>query len=143
MSQATSSSAAGARPVSGAAVGFAVFAGSLMIMMGSFHGIVGLAAIFKNEFFLVSPNYLFELDVTAWGWLHLLGGVLVLAAGFGLFTGAVWARSIGVLIAIGSGIVNFMWLPYYPVWSALMIALDVAIVWALTVHGRDIANAQE
>ena len=120
------------------AVGFGVFAACMLIMIGAWHVIAGLAAIFENEFFVVSPNYLFELDVTAWGWVHVIGGAAVLAAGFGLFNGAVWARTIGVIVAIVSGIVNFVWLPYYPVWSALMIALDVAVIWALTAHGRDL-----
>jgi hypothetical protein len=128
------------RETSGVAVGFTIFAAVILMMIGVFHAIAGLVAIFENEFFVVSSNYLFELDVTAWGWIHLIGGAVVLAAGFGLMNGAVWARSIGVLVAAISGIANFLWLPYYPVWSALMIAFAVLVIWALTVHGRDITR---
>jgi hypothetical protein len=127
-----------AREVSGAAVGFTIFASVILMLIGVFHVVAGLVAIFENEFFAVTPNYLFEFDVTAWGWIHLIGGVVVLGAGFGLFSGAVWARTIGVLVAAISIIVNFLWLPYYPVWSSLMIAFGVLVIWALTVHGRDI-----
>jgi hypothetical protein len=134
-----SSTREGARPRSGMAVGFTIFAAVMLMMIGIFHFIAGLVAIFENEFFAVSPNYVFEFDVTAWGWIHLIGGIVVMFAGFSLFNGAVWARSIGVLVAAISGVANFMWLPYYPVWSSLMIAVDVIVIWALTVHGRDIA----
>ena len=129
----------GARPRSGMAVGFTIFAAVMLMMIGIFHFIAGLVAIFENEFFVVAPNYVFEFDVTTWGWIHLIGGIVVMFAGFSLFNGAVWARSIGVLAAVISGVANFMWLPYYPVWSSLMIAVDVIVIWALTVHGRDIA----
>jgi hypothetical protein len=132
----------GVRPVSGLAVGTSVFASCVMIMLGAFHAIVGLAALLENEFFVATRNYVFEFDVTAWGWIHLIAGLIVAFAGLGLFSGAVWARTVGVIVAVVSGIVNFMWLPYYPVWSALTIALDVLVIWALTVHGRDISEAR-
>jgi len=134
-----SSTREGARPRSGMAVGFTIFAAVMLMMIGIFHFIAGLVAIFENEFFVVAPNYVFEFDVTTWGWIHLIGGIVVMFAGFSLFNGAVWARSIGVLAAVISGVANFMWLPYYPVWSSLMIAVGVIVIWALTVHGRDIA----
>jgi hypothetical protein len=127
-----------AREASGAAVGFTIFASVMLMMMGGFHLIAGLAAIFENEFFVVTRNYLFEFDVTVWGWIHLIGGAVVLGAGFGMLSGAVWARTIGVFLAAISVILNFMWLPYQPVWSALLIAFGVLVIWALTVHGRDI-----
>ena len=120
------------------AVGFTIFAGCLMMMIGAFQAISGLAAIFENEFFVTTPNYLFEFDVTAYGWIHLIFGIVVAFAGFGLFSGAVWARSVAVVLAVISGIINFLFLPYYPVWSALIIALNIAVIWALTVHGRDV-----
>ena len=74
------------------------------------------------------------------GWIHLLAGVLLVVAGFFLFQGAVWAGSVGVGVAVISAVLNFMWLPYYPMWSMLIIALDVFVIWALTAHGRDIAK---
>ncbi|HWC71612.1 MAG TPA: hypothetical protein VG993_10650, partial [Actinomycetota bacterium] len=128
------------RQRSGAAVGFTMFAAFMMILIGSFHIIVGLAGILEDEFFVATPNWLLEFDATTWGWIHLLAGIVVLLAGFGLFSGAVWARTIGVILATVSAIANFAFIPYYPVWSLAIIAVDIFVIWALTAHGRDIAE---
>ena len=128
-----------ARSRSGAAVGFTYFAALIMMMVGTFHAIMGFAAILENEFFVVTRNYVFEFDATAWGWIHLIAGVVVVFAAVGLFSGAVWARTVGVTMALISAVANFGFIPYYPVWSIVIIALDVAVIWALTVHGRDIS----
>jgi hypothetical protein len=124
------------------AVGWAAFAGIMLIMVGFFHAIAGLVAIIDETFYVVGAEYIFEFSVTTWGWTHLIWGVLVVLAGFGIFTGNVLARTVGVIAAALSMLANFAWLPYYPVWSILMIALGVAVIWALTVHGRDIAEAR-
>ena len=129
------------RQPSGAAVGWTMFAAFMMILIGSFHAIAGLAGIFENEFYAVTPNYVFKFDATTWGWIHLIGGMIVLLAGFGLFTGAVWARTVGVIVASVSAIVSFVGLPLYPVWAICVIAIDIAVIWALTAHGRDIVAA--
>jgi len=126
---------------SGAAVGWTMFAAFMLIMIGSFHAISGLSGIIKDDFYAITPNYVFEFDVTTWGWAHLIGGIIILLAGFGLFSGAVWARTVGVIVAVISAIINFMWLPWYPVWGIVMIAVDIAVIWALTAHGRDIAES--
>jgi hypothetical protein len=115
-----------------------VFAAFMLILVGSFHIIAGLAGIIHNEFYAITPNYVFEFDATTWGWIHLIGGVVVLLGGFGLFSGAVWARTVGVIVALISAFANFVWLPLYPVWSITMIAVALAVIWALTAHGRDI-----
>jgi hypothetical protein len=129
------------RPVSGWAVGFAVFAGALMLMVGTFQAFAGLAAILENEFFAVSRNYAYEIDVTGWGWLHLIIGIVIIAAGIGVFSGAAWARAVGIALALLSAIANFFFIPYYPVWAVLIIALDVIVIWALASYGRDAAVA--
>jgi tetrahydromethanopterin S-methyltransferase subunit F len=125
---------------SGWAVGFTVFAGVMMIMMGMLHALWGLAAIIEDEFFVVTRNYLYDVDVTGWGWVHLIAGAIVILAGFWVFTGAVWARTIGVILAVLSAIANFLTIPYYPVWSLVIIAVDIVVIWALTVRGRDITR---
>ena len=127
-------------PPSSAAVGLTVFAGVVMIMVGIFQAIQGIVALFNDTFYVVGQKWTFTFDVTTWGWIHLLAGALLIVAGFFLFQGAVWARVVGVGVAILSAVLNFMWLPYYPVWSMLIIALDVFVIWALTVHGRDVAQ---
>ncbi len=130
------------RQPSGAAVGWTMFAAFIMILIGSFHAIAGLAGILEDEFFAVTPNYVFEFDATTWGWVHLIGGIIILLAGFGLFSGAVWARTVGVIVATISAIISFFWIPPYPVWAITIIAVDVAVIWALTAHGRDITARQ-
>jgi hypothetical protein len=124
------------------AVGWASFAGIMLVMIGVFHALSGLVAIIDDTFYVVGTEYIFQFDVTTWGWTHLIWGIVVVAAGFGIFSGNVLARTVGVVAAALSMIVNFAWLPYYPVWSMLMIALGVAVIWALTVHGRDIAETR-
>jgi hypothetical protein len=125
---------------SGAAVGYIMFASFILIMIGIFHAIDGLAAIVNNTFYSQVGDYVFKFDVTAWGWIHLIGGIVILIAGFSLYGGAIWARTVGVIVALISAIASFASLPYYPVWSILIILLDICVIWALTIHGRDAAS---
>jgi hypothetical protein len=120
------------RDVSGWAMGGTAFAGVMMLLIGVFHAIAGLVAIFDDEFYVLGANYTFELDVTGWGWIHLLGGVAVALAGLCFFSGATWARIVGITLAMLSAVANFFFIPYYPFWSILMIALAVWAIWALT-----------
>jgi hypothetical protein len=119
----------------GWAAGVIVFAAVLMIMTGVFQALAGLVAIFENEFYVVARNYLYEIDVTAWGWIHLVIGVVLALAGFSVLSGATWARAVGIALAVLSAIANFLFIPYYPFWSLLIIALDVFVIWALAVYG--------
>jgi hypothetical protein len=122
------------------AVGVSVFAGTLMVLIGILHAIQGVVALVNDTFFVVGAKWTFSFDVTTWGWAHLLIGIVVAFAGFFVFRGAVWARTVGVLLAVVSAVVNFTWLPYYPVWALVVIALDVLVIWALTIHGRDVTD---
>ena len=128
------------REPSGWAIGWTWFAGLMMVMIGFWHGIAGLTAIIDDEFYVPTQNYLLKFDVSTWGWIHLLLGILILLAGFALFSGAVWARSLGVILAVVSAIAAFAWLPYYPVWGIIIIVVAVAVIWSLTVHGRDVTT---
>jgi hypothetical protein len=128
--------------VSGWAVGFVIFAATMMMLIGSFQAIAGLAAIFEDEFFVVGPNYVYDVDVTAWGWIHLILGIVVFAAGAGALSGATWARVVGITLALLSAVANFFFIPYYPIWSIVIIALDVLVIWALSVYGRAAAAAR-
>jgi hypothetical protein len=138
--QTTSDHGSRAEPPSGAAVGFTMFAGVLMIMVGSFQAFVGLVGILENEFYAATPNYILELDATTWGWVHLLVGLLVAFAGYAVLSGKTWGRVIGVTLAVLSALANFVFIPLYPFWSITVIALNVAVIWALTAHGRDITR---
>ena len=122
------------------ATGFALFAALMMIMAGCFQAFIGLIAIFENEFYVATRNYLFELDATTWGWIHLLMGVIVGLAGMALLAGQTWGRVVGIILAVLSAIANFLFIPYYPVWSLLIIALDVFVIWALAAHGRELRD---
>ena len=126
-----------APPVSGWAMGGITFAGTMMIMLGIFQVLNGIAAIANDDFFVVTRNYAFDLDVTAWGWFHLILGVVAVLSGFFLFAGRTWAAAVAVAIATLSAILNFFFIPYYPWWSLLIIALDVWVVWAVTRPGTD------
>jgi len=123
---------------SGAAVGFTYFASLMMIIIGFFNVIQGLAAIIKQTWYAVSPNYAFKFNVATWGWITLLIGIIVLLAGFGLWSGAAWARTVGVIMAAIVAIEEFAFLPYYPFWSITVIVISIFVIWALTAHGRDV-----
>ncbi len=131
---------AGARERTGW-VGWIVFAGFMLIMIGSFHIIEGLVALFRDEVFLVgSKGLVINVDYTAWGWIHIVGGTLAIGAGAGLLAGQMWARILAVVVAFASAVINIAFLPAYPVWSAIVIAIDVLIIWAVTVHGSEVKD---
>jgi hypothetical protein len=115
-------------------LGFVVFAGAMMIMGGIFQFIQGLAAVINDDFFLLTRNYAFDLDVTSWGWVHMITGIVVMLAGFYVFTGNLAARMVGIAIALISAVINFFYIPYYPVWSLLIIAIDIGVIWALATY---------
>lgn len=129
------------REYSGAAVGLTATAGVLMVLIGFFHVIQGIVALANDTFYVVGKEYVFEFDVTTWGWIHLIAGVVVAIAGFGLFTGSGFARTVAVVVASLSILASFAWAPFYPVWSVMVIAFDVFVIWAVTAHGRDITRA--
>ena len=120
---------------SGWAVGGLTFASTMMVLIGIFQAFAGLGAIIDDEFFVVTKNYAFDLDVTAWGWIHLILGIVVAGAGFALWAGKTWAMVTALFLAMLSALANFFFIPYYPFWSLLVIALDVWVIWALTRPG--------
>jgi hypothetical protein len=125
------------------AAGWIAFAGFMMILLGSFHAIAGLVGLIDDQFYVTTQKYVFQFDRTTWGWIHLILGIVVVLAGFGVFSGALWARIIGVILGVVSAIAAFAWLPYYPIWSVAIIAVAIAVIWALTMHGREVEHLQE
>ena len=117
--------------LSGATMGLTLFAAVMMIMSGFWNFLEGLAAIVSGSFFVTLPNYAFDLSARGWGWFHLVLGVAVAVAGVGLLTDKLWARIVGVIVVAISMIVNFLYIPYLPVWSIVVIAIDLAVLWAL------------
>ena len=122
----------------GWAVGWIAFAGVIMIMTGVFQAVDGLVGILDDNFYATGQHYTYELSTTGWGWINLIIGVLVLLAGIGLFSGNTAARAVAVAMALISATANFLWLPYYPVWSIIVIALNVTIIWAVIAHGGEL-----
>jgi hypothetical protein len=123
------------------AVGFILFAAIMMIMTGFFQLLAGLVAIFENEFYVATRNYLFQFDATTWGWIHVLVGLLLAFAGWSLMSGRTWARAVAITLAVLSAVANFLFIPYYPFWSLLIIALDVFVIWAVVAHGGELRDS--
>ena len=122
-------------------VGWITFAGTMMLIIGGLHVVQGLVAVFNDEYYLVTKNGLtIHLDYTAWGWTHIIAGLVVIGAGLGLFAGQMWARVVGVVLASVSILLNFVFIASYPFWSAIVIAMDVFVILALTVHGKEVKN---
>ena len=118
--------------------GWITFAGILAITMGAYEAIMGLVAIFNDEYYLVGKNGLVvELDYTVWGWVHLLVGLVAVAAGLALMQGRSWGRMVVIVLAGLSALLNLGFLSAYPIWCTILIALDVIIIYALTVHWQD------
>jgi hypothetical protein len=125
----------GPERVSGWAVAGATFAATMMVLIGSFQFITGLAAIINDDFFVVAQNYAYDLDISGWGWIHMIVGILLAVGGFFLFAGRAWAAVFAIVLAGLSALANFFFIPYYPFWSILVIALNVWVIWALTRPG--------
>ncbi|TCO20433.1 hypothetical protein EV652_112179 [Kribbella steppae] len=120
-------------------VGPIMFAAVVMIVLGFFHAFQGLIALLNEEYYLVDKNGLaLHLDYTAWGWTQLIVGAIVCAAGFCLLLGQLWARIVAIILAVLSILVNAAFLAAYPVWSTIMIAFGILVIWALTFHGREV-----
>ncbi len=122
-------------------VGWIVFAGTMMVVVGIIHIFQGLVALFNDDYYLVAKSGLtIHLDYTGWGWTHIILGAIVAAAGLGLYTGRMWARVVGVGVAVLSLLVNFAFIAAYPFWSTIVIAVDVFVIFALTVHGKEMKS---
>jgi hypothetical protein len=121
--------------ISGWAVGGITFAACVLMIIGIFQSIAGLVAIFDDEFYVVTRNYTFDLDTSGWGWIHLLIGIALIATAWGLFNRSTWAGVVAIMLATLSAVANFFFIPYYPFWSILIIALDIWVIWALTRPG--------
>ncbi|KAF0649026.1 MULTISPECIES: DUF7144 family membrane protein [Streptomyces] len=115
------------------ATGLTVFAAVMLLVVGVLDIFRGIAAVAEDEIFVTTPNYVYSFDLTTWGWIHLVLGVVAVIVSLGLFKPATWARVAGVGIAAIVIIANFLSLPYYPVWSIVVIALSGFIIWALCV----------
>ncbi|MFF1877288.1 hypothetical protein [Leifsonia sp. NPDC058230] len=119
-------------------VGWGRFAAVIILVSGIFGVLQGIVAIFSPDgYFIISRGGLFLFDLTGWGWWTLILSILLLITGGALLTGATWARVVAVILAILSAVGQLLLLPAQPWWSAIIIAVDVLVIFALTVHGRE------
>lgn len=116
------------------AEGLTVFAACLLVLVGIFQALQGLAAIINDQRFVVTGNYVYKFDTTQWGWIHLILGLVFIGVSIAMFMGQTWSFIVAMVVAVLSAVAQFMWLPYYPVWAIVIIAMDVAIIWALVTQ---------
>jgi hypothetical protein len=112
--------------------GWIAFAGLMLILVGFFNVIDGIAAISSSNYLV---NQLLFSNLDAWGWFFLIWGAVQICAGFAVYTGATWGAVIGVISAFGNAIAQLSWARTYPVWAIAAIVLDVLIIYALVVYG--------
>ena len=108
------------------------FAGVMLLTLSIFQIIEAITALAKDDLFVSTLNYTFEIDVSSWGWIHLILGICLFIAGWGLFSRKLWAGMVAIVLALLTAIENFFFIPYYPWWSLLVIAVCIWVMWALT-----------
>ncbi len=118
-------------------VGWVYFAGILLVVRAFFQAFMGIVALMKPSFYVVTPQTLSVFNFTAWGWVHLILAVIFLTAGFSLFHGGMFGRVVGIIVAALGLVANLAFLPAYPVWSIAALIIDVVILFALVVHGNE------
>jgi hypothetical protein len=127
-------------PVSATATTMILFATIMMVILGAFHVLSGVMALIEGEFY-EPKEYFGDFSIKAWGWIHILLGGAAVVAGLALLRGALWARITVGFIAFVSSVVNFAFLPHYPAWSLVMIALSLLVIWAVVAHGDDLQQS--
>ena len=114
------------------AEGIGIFAGAALLTVGIFQFLEGVAAAAKDDVFVRTSNYVFEFDLTTWGWIHIVLGIIVAIVGGAILASQPWAYVAGIVVAVLSSLLNFVWMPYYPFWAVLIIAFDISVIWALS-----------
>src|SRR6266511_1811033 len=122
------------RTTSWAWAGWVIFAASMLLIIGVFNVVEGLVALFDDKRLVITPGKLVAVDLTGWGWTLLIFGLVMIATGIGLFSAQTWARITAIILAGLHAVINVLWIGAYPVWSLLMVALDVVLLFALTVR---------
>jgi hypothetical protein len=122
------------------ASGLVMFAGIMMVIGGIWHALAGIAALVNDKVYISTPNYVYSLDLTGWGWVHLVLGALVAVTGVAVLARMAWGRVVGMILVTLSLVANFLFIPWYPIWSLVIIALDVAVIWALAAWPRAVVD---
>jgi hypothetical protein len=121
--------------------GWITFAAVMMILAGSLNLLYGIIAAVNDEWVVFTNRANVYLDISEWGWVHIIVGAVVLISGLGLFSGNILARTIAVVVASISLLVNFFFIPVYPLWAITVIVIDLLVIWAVTAHGREMREA--
>lgn len=118
--------------------GIAIFGGVALLTLGLFQFFTGLSAALNDNVFVTTRNYVFSFDLTAWGWIHMIIGVIAVVVGGAILAGKRWGFALGIGVAIISALGSFAFMPYYPLWALVLIAFDIAIIWSLsTLMGNE------
>ncbi|WP_369636454.1 hypothetical protein [Nocardia sp. JMUB6875] len=118
----------------GLAAGTSIAAGILLIVIGVLSVLQGISAVASDDLLVVGYDYIYKLNTTGWGWIHIALGVIEICVAIGLLMGTTWGRTAAIILAALSIVENFLWIPYYPAWSLLIIALDVVVIWAIAAY---------
>lgn len=120
-------------------VGWVYFAAFMLIAIGFFQTILGFTALLNDQFLVAVNGTLLLFDYTTWGWIHLILGIVSMVVGTGLFNGSTWARVIAVILVLLNFMAQFAFVSVYPIWSIIIMVVDVLVLYALTVHGGEAA----
>ncbi|GAA1935048.1 hypothetical protein GCM10009837_71110 [Streptomyces durmitorensis] len=119
------------------ASGGTMFAGVLMLVYGILGILEGIAGIAKDDVYARIGDYVYKFNLTTWGWIHLILGILLLVTGYGILKGTTWGKACGVALASIAIVVHFLWLPYQPIWALISIAIGIFVIWALCTDHSD------
>jgi hypothetical protein len=122
------------RKTSVGAYGVSVFAGVILVTLASFQILEGLSAVLKDNVYVSGLNYAYAINLTTWGWIHLVIGVIGVAVGIGILAGQAWGHILGIAFAVISALSQFMFLPFYPFWALLLIGMNILVIWALATR---------
>jgi hypothetical protein len=123
--------------------GWMVYAGTVLIVLGAFQAIWGFTALLNTGYFIVGDTGLaVSFNYTAWAWIHIALAVLLICTGLAIFGGQTWARYVGIALAALAALGNFLTLAAFPVWSLVLLAVDILVIYALAVHGRDMESSR-
>jgi hypothetical protein len=111
-----------------------IFAGTILSVVGLFQFFEGLSAVLKDDVYVTTPNYIYQFDLTTWGWVHLIVGAVALVVGIAILMGQAWAMVVGIILATLSLLMQFLFIPWQPIWALVIIAVDIAVIWALAAR---------
>lgn len=121
-------------------MGWIGFASLMMMLAGVFHIIAGFVALFQEDVYVAAPSSLWVFDYSQWGWIHIFAGFLALVAAGSLMQGKLFGRTLVILVAMASAVANMAFVPVYPVWSLMIVTIDVLVIWAVAVHGGELKD---